>query len=108
MASDDRSHAHAPDHPAHVALLHVMTASGVHRDDPRSCRVPEGYDVTIDGVTQRYRCRTVPRSLSIGQPLGVATRTSDLPWRWSVETSFDVGCRARQAPVLDARVLTLP
>ena len=86
-----------PDHPAHVALLRVMTASGVHRDDPRSSRVPEGYDVTIDGVTQRFRCRTVPRSLSIGQPLGVTTRTSDLPWRWSVETSFDVGEMQRLA-----------
>ena len=80
-----------PDHPAQMALQRVMTASGVHRDDPGVSRVPEGFDVRIGEVQQRFRYRPVPRSLDIGRPLGVATRTSDAPWRWSVETSVEMG-----------------
>jgi len=80
-----------PDHPSHETLVRLVVSSGLRRDDEGVRAVPGGFDVEIGGVTQRFRCERAPRERGFGRPLGVPARTIDDHWRWSVETSFEVG-----------------
>ncbi len=91
-----------PPDTAQLILLCALTASGLHRAGPGVRHVAGGFDVQIGGVTQRFRCYPVPRSMEAGRLIGVATSESDQPWRWSVETSVALRSLHRLALGADA------
>ncbi|TVR92467.1 MAG: hypothetical protein EA416_07375 [Trueperaceae bacterium] len=75
--------------------MRIVVSSGLRRDDESVCAVPGGFDVGIGGALQQFRCERVPRERWMDAALGAPASPDDDLWRWSVETSFEIGAEHR-------------